>query len=106
MKIKIKYIIIGMILLFLIGFGVSQIITNVNIDFDNSLSQSLINKCGSDIQCYMETYPCIDIGDNQKVCNPQKESYPRFYTMIHQDGSIEKVILIEDYPVNITTIVK
>lgn len=87
MKNKIKIItgiiLVGIAILLFIGVAVAQGL--ISIPFTTPSTDDKIAKCGSDIQCW---------GDVES-----DGTFARFFTVIHEDGSTEKIILIEEFPV-------
>ncbi len=72
---------------FVILIAVIAVAAITAIDFDTPIADRMILKCEGDLNCYSE----LDTGNG----------FARFFTLVHADGSIEKVVLIEDYPVEI-----
>lgn len=74
------------VIFIVVGVGVFVVAQGpITIPFLTPISDTYIAKCGSDINCYKDII----------------DSPVRFFTMVHEDGSIEKVILIEEYPIGL-----
>ncbi len=77
--------IFGVIVILVLGIGTFAVAQGlITITFDTDKTDVKVAKCGSDIQCWSN----IEIDG----------SFARFFTMIHEDGTSETIILIEEYP--------
>lgn len=83
----------GIIAILILGVGTFAVAQGlITITFDTDRTDIKVAKCGSDIQCWSN----IELDG----------SFARFFTMIHEDGTSETVILIEEYPTQAEEVVE
>lgn len=80
-----------LVIVIIVGIGAFAIAQGlITIPFTTPIADTYIAKCGNNIDCYQDI-----------VGSPV-----RFFTMIREDGSVEKIILIEDYPIKLRAVKK
>ncbi len=87
---KLNKLLLGLVLILVIGGGYVVAQELITITFDSDRTDVKVTKCGNDIQCWGD----VEVDGN----------FARFFTLVHEDGTVEKVILIEEFPINATEV--